>query len=59
MLMQKHAFETWAVHDVFGQSRCQVAVGANVAQGLCDDGPSVLEDLVNGALLAGQEHAVL
>ena len=57
--MQRHAFETWAVLDVFGQSRCEVAAVANLAQGLRDDGPSVLEDLVNGTLLAGQEHAVL
>ena len=58
-LMQGHAFETWAVLDVFGQSRCKVAAGANLVQGLRDDGPPVLEDLVTGALLAGQERAVL
>ena len=54
-----HAFEAKVVFGVFRYGSCEVAAGADLAQGLCDDGPPVLEDLLSRALLAGEEHAVL
>ena len=54
-----HAFEAEVVFGVFRYGRCEVAAGADLAQGLCDDGPPVLEDLLSRALLGGEEHAVL